>query len=293
MKNWSYPLFVFFGGCSYGILSTFVKLAYSKGFSVEQVVGSQVVIGCLLIWLLVLMTKRNKITFKQFAKLVASGIPMGLTGIFYYLSLQTLNASLAIIFLFQFIWIGSILEWVIDKRKPTTKKVVSIAILMIGSVLASGLITQTTEISSVGAIWGALAAFTFALFIYLSGRVENNVPAVQKSAIMALGSFFVLLVIFPPTFIFDPEIVTDVFIYGVILGLFGVALPPLLFSIGMPYVGAGLGTILSASELPVAIIMSSVVLGEIVKSTQWFGVILILLGIIYGNVEKQKLRVKE
>ncbi|MFK4998521.1 hypothetical protein ACI2OX_17990 [Bacillus sp. N9] len=42
---------------------------------------------------------------------------------------------------------------------------------------------------------------------------------------------------------------------------------PLLFSIGMPHIGPGLGTILSASELPVAVIMSALVLGEYVTFT--------------------------
>ncbi|MCP3739449.1 CynX/NimT family MFS transporter [Rossellomorea sp. BNER] len=70
------------------------------------------------------------------------------------------------------------------------------------------------------------------------------------------------------------------------LGLFGVALPPLLFSIGMPHVGPGLGTILSASELPVAVFMSAWIVAENISIWQWIGVILIIGGIIMGNVKQ-------
>ena len=98
MKLWHYALLVFFGGCCYGILSTFVKLAYAAGFTVTEVTGGQYFFGTVLTWIVVLFTKKNKLTVKQTSKLILSGIPFGLTGIFYYQSLQTLNASLAIIF---------------------------------------------------------------------------------------------------------------------------------------------------------------------------------------------------
>ncbi|MEY9095005.1 drug/metabolite transporter (DMT)-like permease [Paenibacillus sp. RC84] len=71
--------------------------------------------------------------------------------------------------------------------------------------------------------------------------------------------------------------------YGLVLGIFGSVLPPLLYSIGMPHVGSGLGTILTSSELPVVVIMSSLVLGEVISWSQWIGVIIILGGIVNSN----------
>ncbi len=63
MKTWHYALLVFIGGCSFGILSTFVKLAYSAGFVVTEVTGSQVLFGTLIIWVVTLFTK-VKVYFK-------------------------------------------------------------------------------------------------------------------------------------------------------------------------------------------------------------------------------------
>lgn len=287
LKKWYFPLAVFLGGCSYGILSTFVKLAYERGFTTEEVVGSQFFVGCSLIWLFVLFMKKNKVSIKQFFKLAISGIPMGLTSIFYYQSLQTLHASVAIIFLFQFIWIGSLLEYLFEKRKPTVRNMISITVLIIGSVLASGFVHQSTHITVEGAIWGILSAITFSLFIYVSGKIELEIGAIQRSAIMALGGFFVVMLVFPPFYFTDINTILSTIPFGLILGLFGVALPPLLFAFGMPRVGAGLGTILSASELPVAVMMSYFVLKEAVNFLQWAGVVCILLGIIYGNIDKK------
>lgn len=284
MKTWHYAFMVFLGGCSFGILSTFVKLAYAAGYSMSEVTGSQVLVGTIIIWIVALITKKKKLNLRQKLKLVLAGIPMGLTGLLYYQSLQTLEASLAIICLFQFIWIGTLIEWIFYKKRPSSGKILSIVILLSGSVLAAGLYGESVEtISFQGVLWGILAAFTFSIFIFLSGIIGKEVNAIQKSALLSTGGLIVIFSLFPPLFLLDLPTVIGIAPYGFILGIFGVVLPPLLFSIGMPHVGPSLGTILTASELPVAVIMSAFVLSEQISIFQWAGVALILGGIVAGN----------
>jgi drug/metabolite transporter (DMT)-like permease len=286
MKTWQYALIVFLGGCCYGILSTFVKLAYSAGYSVTEVTGGQYFFGALLTWVLVICTKKKKLTVDQPIKLLLSGIPFGLTGVFYYQALQTLDASLSIIFLFQFVWIGTLFERVIYKKKPTKAKIRAIVILIIGSILAAGLVSQSNiTLSLQGTAWGLLSALTFTTFIFLSSSVGKNTTPILKSAFLSTGGLIVVFLIYPPMFLFDLPVLTGVAPYGLILGLFGVALPPLLFSIGMPHIGPGLGTILTASELPVAVTLSSIILAEHVSFSQWLGVVIILSGIVVGNIK--------
>ncbi|MCR2822239.1 DMT family transporter [Lederbergia panacisoli] len=289
MKTWHYALIVFLGGCSYGILSTFVKLAYAAGFTVTEVIGGQYLFGAILIWIIFLFSKKQKMSPRQIGKLLLSGLPFGLTGVFYYQALQTLDASLAIIFLFQFVWIGTFIEWTLFRKKPTTNKIISIIILIIGSVLAAGIIVEKgINITWQGSVWGILSAITFTTSIFLTGSVEKNLPPIQRSTLIATGALITVSVIFPPMFLANIPVVVGVAPYGLLLGLFGVALPPLLFSIGMPHVGPSLGTILSASELPVAVTMAYVILAEHVGLSQWLGVILILGGIVFGNVKRTK-----
>ncbi|WP_342045658.1 DMT family transporter [Bacillus sp. OTU530] len=289
MKTWHYALIVFLGGCCYGVLSTFVKLAYSASYSVTEVTGGQYLFGTLLTWVLVLFTKKKTLTLNQAFKLLLSGIPFGLTGVFYYQSLQTLNASLAIIFLFQFVWIGTLFEWIFYKKRPTKWKIISIALLLIGSVLAAGIVSEGGIVLSwQGTIWALCSALTFATFIFLSSLVGKDTPPVLKSALLSTGGLIVVSLLFPPMFLFDLPVLTGVAPYGLFLGLFGAVLPPLLFSIGMPYIGPGLGTILTASELPVAVSMSSLALAEYVGLSQWNGVVFILGGIAAGNIRGSK-----
>ncbi len=79
-------------------------------------------------------------------------------------------------------------------------------------------------------------------------------------------------------------------------GLFGVVVPVICFSIGVPKVGTGLGTILGAAELPTAIIASITLVHEVVTFMQWIGIIVILLGIftpqlLTARKEKKRNRV--
>ena len=285
MKLWHYALIVFLGGCSYGVLSTFVKLAYAAGFTVSAVTGGQYLFGVVVCWLAVLFTKKKKLTRVQVSKLILSGIPFGLTGIFYYQALQTLSASLAIVILFQFVWIGALLEWVFHKQKPTKTKLISIALLLVGSVLAANVLFQGPIVLSwEGILWGMLAASSFSAFVFLSGLVEKETPPILKSALLSTGGVLTVFIVFPPTFLFDLDVFVGIIPYGLALGIFGGVLPPLLYSIGMPHVGSGLGTILTSSELPVVIAMSSLVLGETISWSQWIGVIIILGGIFYSNI---------
>lgn len=53
----------------------------------------------------------------------------------------------------------------------------------------------------------------------------------------------------------------------------------------MPHVGPGLGSVLAASELPVALVMAFLVLGESITPIQWAGIFLIGTGIVAGNIK--------
>lgn len=291
MKTWQYALIVLIGGCCYGSLSTFVKLAYSAGFTGAQVTGSQFLMGALLIWIAALFSKKKKLTLPKIGKLLLSGVPLGLTSLFYYQSLQTLNASLAIIFLFQFVWIGSLFEWIFYKKAPTMGKIYSIGILIIGSILASGIVSEGLgEFSWQGFGWGMLSALTYTTFVFLSSAVEKDTPAVQKSALFTTGGMITVFILNPPTGLFQLPVLMEIAPYGLYLGLLGVVLPPILFTIGMPHIGPGLGTILTSSELPIAVILSSIVLSEHVSTLQWFGVVFILGGIVVGNLKITKMK---
>ncbi|MEK3916756.1 DMT family transporter [Paenibacillus sp. FSL H7-0331] len=294
-----YILFVLAGACSFGLLSTFVKKAYESGFNVGEVVGSQNLFGVIMLWILVFVTAKSakqhaaahtfKVTRRQALLLMAVGTTTGLTGMLYYTALQYVSASFAIILLFQFTWMGILLEAVVERKRPGKDKILSLIILFVGIIMASGYLGGGQEaVSWIGATLGLMAAVTYALFIWFSGKTAKQVAPITRSAIMLSGSFILVMLVFPPHFLINGSLHEALLTWALLLALFGIVIPPLFYAIGVPRVGGGLATILSAAELPTAVIMSYVVLNESVNWLQWLGVGITMFGIALPELIKRK-----
>ncbi|MCJ7983255.1 DMT family transporter [Priestia sp. OVL9] len=237
MKILNYALLVFLGGCSYGVVSTFVKLGYSEGFRLSEVTGSQYFFGAIMLWAIAIFVPKDRLQCKQWFTLAIGGIPMGLTGIFYNQALGYINASFAIILLLQFTWISMILQYVFTKEAPSRKSLISTIIILFGSVLASGFLQTGIIFSLAGIGWGILAAVSFSSFIFISGNTNIPVHPIYKSAIMTTGASLLIFISLPPVFLINGALTDGLFMYGLLTGFFGSLVPPILFNIGMPKVG--------------------------------------------------------
>ncbi|MBH5317691.1 EamA family transporter [Paenibacillus sp. GSMTC-2017] len=304
-------LAVFIAAASYGILSTFVVLAYDEGYTLGDVVGTQLLVGFILTWLLALfidLKKKNKVgtgtlkaekssvqnkvssfTWKKKLLLMAAGIPIGLTGLLYYQSLHYVPASLAILLLFQFAWIGVLIESIIKRKRPDKIIYLTLAILFSGTILAAGMIEQGIgKFHILGIVFGLLAAVSYSLFMLFSGKVVPNEHPVTRTKWMLTGGLLFVFIVFPPEFLWNGEIFSSLILFGALLGFFGAFLPPLLFAYGVPHIGEGMAGILGAAELPVAVMLSSLVLHEEVSFLQWIGVVIVLIGVAYPEIIKMR-----
>jgi drug/metabolite transporter (DMT)-like permease len=287
MLRWMFV--VFLGACSYGVVSTFVKFAYAAGFSPSGVTGSQVLFGALMLWVPALFFSKGPIARKERLRLLAAGSAVGFTSIFYYAALQHLSASIAIVMLFQFTWIGVLLEAVIERRQPGRDKLGALVLLGIGTVLAAGILEGGPQrISLIGVGFGLLAATSYAFVILFSGRVAPHVNPWTRSALMLTGAAVLVLLVYPPTFLFDGSLSRGLLFWGSAAALFAAAIPTILFNFGVPQIGSGLATILSAAELPMAVLMSRFVLGEAVSTLQWLGVLVVLIGIALPELTRRR-----
>ena len=205
---------------------------------------------------------------------------MSMTGIFYAISVEELPASIAVVLLFQFTWIGVVIEAIANRTFPSREKVISIIILFAGTLFAGGVFEGLGQkfFYKRDYLW-TISRCLFFILCFASGRVATEVPPYTKSFLMTTSATLIVCLFFPPTFLTDGTLQAGLWKYAFFLGLFGVVVPVICFSIGVPKVGTGLGTILGAAELPTAIIASITLVHEVVTFMQWIGIIVILLGI--------------
>lgn len=283
------------GATSYGMLATFVKIAYGEGFTTPEVTTAQFVYGLLALLLINVFQKAKKgkevvkASKKNIGQLMLAGTSLGMTSIFYYLAIKYIPVSIAIILLMQTVWMGVLFEMILEKKIPSTQKIISVIIVLIGTALATNLIQSKIELDWHGIVLGLFSAVSFTTTMFTANRVATHVSSPQRSLYMLLGGAVIIFgfAIATQTTPFNFDIFMK---WGIVLALFGTVIPPLLFNAGFPLTGIGLGSIVSALELPVSVMMAYFLLNENVNATQWFGIVLIILAIIIMNVNfKRKL----
>ncbi|MFP7657508.1 EamA family transporter [Chryseobacterium proteolyticum] len=314
-------LLVGIGASVYGMLATFVKMSYYDGYTTSEVTTAQFVLG--LVGLLILnfiqtLTSKTKLSSpsrKEVRMLMLAGTSLGCTSLFYYIAVQYINVSIAIVLLMQSVWFSVVVESFLTRKFPNVRKVVATIIVLVGTVLATNLINVDIELDWHGVFWGLMAAASYTLTMFTSNTLATHLPVLRKSMVMLSGGSIVIL-----AFLFFAQIgplyfdglksiylnFTDntqhihsfdysiFWTYGFVLAVFGTIIPPILFNLGFPNTGLGLGSIISSLELPVSVTMAFVLLGEKVILVQWAGIALILFAIVLMNLPaKKELKVAE
>lgn len=289
-----YILMVFAGACSYGILSTFVKLAYQEGYSAADISISQAFTGMAVLWLWVMARRKNtnsktslRLPWTFYWPVLLTGTTIGLTSFVYYVSVRYIPASIAIILLMQFTWMGVLLDRIFFKKKADLVQLITIAVILAGTLMAAGITRVNPDASFFKGICYALAAaFFYAIYIVTNSRTGHAIPALQKSAMIMTGSTTGILVVNIQPLIMDHHFDAGLIKWALFLALFGTIIPPVLFARGMPKIGAALSTIIMTAELPVAIICANLILDEQIGWWQWAGIFIMLLAIVGMNVRK-------
>ena len=293
-------LFVAFGASSYGMLASFVKMAYKQGFTTAEVTISQYVFAIICLLVINFFIKNTQTaTKKNIFKLILSGTSMGFTSVLYYLCVKYINASIAVVLLMQSVWIGVLIEAFISKKVPSFAKIIAVVFVLFGTALATSIFGSEIKFDFNGFLFGFLAAVSFSITLYSTNSVAKELNAFKRSLFMLFGGgtivlIFSLLTQLLPTY-FDLHLIGEEFIsiktfdasilytWGILLSVFGTVLPPILLNKGFPLTGVGLGSIVSAVELPVSVTFAFIFLQEQVLFSQWIGIAIILGAVLLIN----------
>lgn len=281
------------GATSYGMLATFVKMAYAEGFTTPEVTIAQFVYGITGILLINAIQKaqnKNQATKaapKTIAQLLLAGTSLGMTSVFYYLAVKYIPVSIAIVLLMQTVWMGVLFEMLLEKKIPSAQKITSVLVVLLGTALATNIIENQIAFDWRGIVLGLLSAASFTTTMFTANRVGIGVSSAQRSLFMLLGGAVIVFgfAIANQTGDFHFGIFAK---WGIVLALFGTIIPPLLFNAGFPLTGIGLGSIVSALELPVSVLMAYFLLNENINTWQWIGIVLIILAIVIMNINDTK-----
>jgi drug/metabolite transporter (DMT)-like permease len=283
-----YTLMVLGGAVSFGILTSFVKLAYNRGFNAAEISFIQASLGAIVLWIIVCFSKKKRVKRIELPKLLFTGAAIGISTFLYYLSVKYIPASIAIVILMQFTWLSLLMEWIIFKKRPAVLEVTITLIILLGTMFASGLAThQGLTLSILGVIYVSAASLIYAIYIVANSRFGKQISWQNKSAWIMTGSTISILLANFNTLVSNNHFGMELLGWGLFLAFFGTILPPILFAIGMPKIGAPTSGLLMTVELPIAILAAHLILGENISTKQLAGITVMLLAIIWMNFVKQ------
>ena len=197
--KFKYSFMVLLGGTLYGTMSSFVKKSYADGFTAAELSFWQAFVAAIILAVCTAVSSKGrseKLHCNEILPLMLTGSTIGLTNFLYYKSVQFIPASLAIILLMQFTWFSMLIEWFFLHRRPTRAEFIAVSVILVGTVMASGILSiESYSYSIMGIGLALLSSFTYGSYILANGQYGHNVRGEAKIyAIMLCPShtFFVI-----------------------------------------------------------------------------------------------------
>ena len=246
-------------------------LAISRGY-----------IGALFLIFLIVVIKKNKISFKAIKNnlflLCLSGVFIGINWILLFESYQYTSVATATLCYYMAPVFVIVASPFLFKEKITLKKVICVIVALVGMVIVSGIIeTGFTGIGELkGILLGLGAAAFYASVIVLNKKIEN-VPIYDKTTVQLASAATVLV----PYSIFvednsNVEITPIVIIMLLVVGVVHTGFTYALYFGTIEKLNTQTVALFSYIDPIVAIILSAVILSEKMSIFGAIGAVLIL-----------------
>ena len=287
-----YSLVMFLAGSCYGFVVPLVRTAYDLGFSVTEVMATQYLMAASALVLIVLLFSRRRVKAQDIASLLGVGVVAASVSFFYYQALGLLPTPTALTLLFQFVWMGMLVQALRERRLPRLGAVLAMLLVMVGAVLATGMAEEGFSLAGLdplGIVFGLLSAVMYTAFLVLSSRVATNQPAVNRTMFTAIGSLATALLLNPALLLnlggaHEPLLLANTPL-SLALGLVGICLPVFLIALSSPKLPSGLTTVMASSELPSGVLCAMLFLGDPLPFSVGLGAVIVILGVVLSELE--------
>ena len=282
-KTLTYALIVFVAGSSYGFLVPIIKTANAQGVFPADFLPLQYLLAFAIMLAVTLARRIPRPSPRDFARLAAVGILTSCTSLCYYRAVTLLPSAVALTLLFQFVWIGVVVNAVAERRPPSRTTLAAVGIVLVGTVFAAGISDMSiAALDPAGIAFGLGSAVFYSLFLFASGRVGTQFAVPLRTTGLALGGF-ITTTLMNPGFAAVAASNALVWPYALVLSLLGIIVPTSLIALAGPRLAPSVVTIMASSELPVGVLAAWAFVADVPTPAALFGVALVLVGIVYNQ----------
>ncbi|WP_298521078.1 DMT family transporter [uncultured Kordia sp.] len=247
------------------------------------------------IYLIIAYLYRNKenpiaTTHKDYVWILMFGfVGYYLASLFDFIGLTYIKASLERIILFLYPTIVLLLNRFFLKTKISSKQLLAISVTYIGIIIAFGQEVQFSGTETyIGGAFILLSAFTYASYLVGSGWLIPKFGVVKFTAYVMLVSCICVFIHYGIAGSFDIlNFPWQVYLLGFLIAVFATVIPSFLVSESIKHISSSNFAIIAAIGPISTIILAVIFLGEQLSLLQYFGALIVILGIVLINLKKK------
>lgn len=274
----------------YGFLGCFGIKLLEQHFSVSSMLFWRFLIAGVWILSIELMRSKRGLLLKifklniSFMALIFSVVCYGMGSAFYFLASQQMGTGLAMVIFFAYPVFVVVFSWFVEKKQISKYTMLSLIAIVLGMICLSG--GSAFTLSSLGILFGVIAALCYGLYIFRSKYIVNAIRSSDLTIFVCLGSALVFFIIsmMEDTLMIPSSLKSWLYIGAI--GIIATALPIQLLLEGLKFIHPNKVSVISVLEPVVTLIIGIIVLNEPTSTLQTVGAVIILLSAMVIQFER-------
>ncbi|MGA0080379.1 MAG: DMT family transporter [Ilumatobacteraceae bacterium] len=276
-------LLVMASSLGFAVVPTITKTAYDEGANALGVMTPRFVLAAILITAIRLMfgKKEGWPELKAIiAMLLIGAIGVTSVSLLYFLAIDQIDSSLAIVLWYAYPVVVLLLAWIFEKKRPSATIVIPLILTLTGIAISAGQVKggNTTAIVLV-----VSSSLIFAFYITVLSKVTQKMGLLTAASILNIGTSigYVTVGAFS-TNTFAPVFPTNAKVWLLIAGaaVVGTTLPFLFSLAALHRIPPGMYSVITTLEPVWHIIMGVIFLGEIMTNNRIIGAALTVGGLL-------------
>jgi drug/metabolite transporter (DMT)-like permease len=231
-------------------------------------------------WIVLVSRKpEERKLYKGALKLMGLGLVFSVASFSALFALERLSSSLYILILYLYPSLVILYKRISGRPIPRLFWL-GLPLTLVGLFLITYSFGSVLVIDQIGIIITLINAVALAVYMILSERVFRDVKnKISGTAFVMTGAMLIGLSLAPIFgFKFPPSLLGWILLIS--LGIFGTLIPIYTLNLGLQYLGAARGSVIVTLQPVLAVLFSTLVLGESLFLHQWIGGLLVIVAVI-------------
>ena len=282
-------IFILFSAFMYATLPILVKLAYAAGLGPGSTLLLRYMFSFILLALFIKVVKHDHILSLS-PLVIAQGIFLTTSGLFYFFALNTLSAGLTTVIFFTHPVLVAILSILIFKERFVPRIFIGLALALGGVALISGLVGHSPGLSSEGVFFALLASICYSFYSLLGQKTVARSNPLSITATLSLMAIIIIVPVYHSSLGFLFVLTPSQLLITLIMAVFNTLLAVLFFLKGVQNIGAARATLISTAEPVFCVMMAFLILGETLTGVEVIGSVMVFASMLLAVFSRSEKR---